>query len=265
MTKSKGVGRTGRPKSTPLGPGTPGTAQTAKPGTVEAIEEVLALMAVENAKPNPNLGRQRSYSDILDANQKLLARADADRAECTRADLGQARADIMTYVETVGFLSEELRASAVAQDRALDELCSLRAEAKELRLWKEEVHSIEAREAADLKAKTRAAAQAEQDRLASEQKAAELAESEAECAEIDRRDRLEWLRPGGPPDIGREGTELRADYERRQAADKRARQKLAVLRGEKTQNEVDKENRNAVEAQERKQREERRGGRLGVD
>jgi hypothetical protein len=77
-------------------------------------------MAVENAKPNPNLGRQRSYSDILDANQKLLARADADRAECTRADLGQARADIMTYVETVGFLSEELRASAVAQDRLAD-------------------------------------------------------------------------------------------------------------------------------------------------
>jgi hypothetical protein len=52
MTKSKGVGRTGRPKSTPPGPGTPGTARIAKPGTVEAIEEVLALMAVENTKPN---------------------------------------------------------------------------------------------------------------------------------------------------------------------------------------------------------------------
>jgi hypothetical protein len=119
MTKSKGVGRTGRPKSTPLGPGIPGTARTAKPGTVEAIEDVLALMAVENAKPNPNLGRQRSYSDILGAHQKLLARADAESADCTRTDLGKARADIMTYVQTVSFLSDELRASAVAQDRDL--------------------------------------------------------------------------------------------------------------------------------------------------
>jgi hypothetical protein len=249
MTKSKGVGRTGRPKSTP--PGIPGTARTAKPGTVEAIEDVLALMAVENAKPNPNLGRQRSYSDILDVHQKLLARADADSADCTRTDLVKARADIVTYVQTVGFLSDELRASAVAQDRDLAELRSLRAEAKELRLWKEDVHSIEAREAADLKAKMRAAALAEQERLASEQKAAELAASEAECAEIDRRHERERLRPG-LPDIGREGTEARAAYERQQADDRRAFQKLAVLRGEKTQDEVDKENRNAVEAQERK-------------
>jgi hypothetical protein len=107
------------------------------------------------------------------------------------------------------------------------------------------VHSIEAREAADLKAKTRAAALAEQERLASKQKAAELAASEAECAEIDRRYERERLRPG-LSDIGREGTEARAAYERQLAADKRARQKLAVLRGEKTQAEVDKENRNAV-------------------
>jgi hypothetical protein len=187
MTKSKGVGRTGRPKSTPLGPGIPGTARTAKPGTVEAIEDVLALMAVENAKPNPNLGRQRSYSDILGAHQKLLARADAESADCTRTALGKARA----------------------------------------------------------------AALAEQEGLAAKQKASELAASEAECAEIDRRHERERLRPG-PPDIGREGTDARAAYDSQQAADGRARQKLAVLRGEKTQDEVDKENRNAVEARERK-------------
>jgi hypothetical protein len=90
----------------------------------------------------------------------------------------------------------------------------------------------------------RAAALAEQERLAAKQKASELAASEAECAEIDRRHERERLRPG-PPDIGREGTDARA-------ADGRARQKLAVLRGEKTQDEVDKENRNAVEARERK-------------
>ena len=131
------------------------------------------------------------------------------------------------------------------------ELRSLRAEANDLRLWKEEVHSVEAREAADLKAKTRAAALAEQELLASKQKAAELAASKAECAEIDCRHRRESLRPGGPPYIGREGTEARADYERQQAADKRARQRLDVLSGKKTQNEVDEENRNAIEAQER--------------
>jgi len=70
MTKSKGVGRTGRPKNRPPGVGTPGTARTIKSGTVEAIEEMLALMAVENGKPNPHLGRKRSYSDSLDAHQK---------------------------------------------------------------------------------------------------------------------------------------------------------------------------------------------------
>ena len=43
-------------------------------------------------------------------------------------------------------------------ERVMTELRPLRVEAKELRLWKEEVHSIEAREAADLKAKERAAA-----------------------------------------------------------------------------------------------------------
>lgn len=251
MTKSTGVGRTGRPKSKPPGPGIPGTARTAKPGTVEAIEEILALMAVENDKPTPNLGRQRSYSAILEANQKLLDREDADRRDCTRTDLDMARADIMTYVKTVGFLSDELRASAVAQDRNLAELLSLRAEAEELRLWKEEVHSVEAQEAADLKAEMRAAALAEHDRLASMQKAAELAASEAECAEIDRRQRRESLRPGGPPDIGREGTEVRVAYERQKAAERAARQRLAVLRGEKTQDQVDNENRNALEAQER--------------
>ena len=223
-------------------------------GTVEAIEEMLALMAVENGKPNPHLGRQRSYSDSLDAHQKLLARADAETADRTRTDLDQARGDILTYVDTVGFLSEELRASAVAFERVMTELRPLRVEAKELRLWKEEVHSIEAREAADLKAKERATALAEQDRLASEQKAAELAASKAECAEIDRRQECERLQPGGSIDIGREGTDLRAAWDRQQAADMRAHQRLAVLSGKKTQNEVDKENRDAVEAEERKQK-----------
>jgi hypothetical protein len=252
MTKSTGVGRTGRPKSTPPGPGIPGTVRTAKPGTVEAIEEVLALMAVENDKPTPNLGRQRSYSAILEANQNLLNRADADRRDCTRNDLNKTRADIKTYGETVTFLSDELRGSALAQDRDRDELRSLRAEVKELRLWKEDVHSIEAREAADLKARTRAAAQAEQDRLVAKQLDAELEKSEAECAEIDSRHRRESLQPGGPPDIGREGTEKRAAWEEQQAADNRARQRLEVLRRKKKmKNEVDKENRNAVEAQER--------------
>jgi hypothetical protein len=206
MTKSKGVGRTGRPKSTPLSPVALDATRSAKPGTAQAIEDVLALMDLENAKPNPNLGRQRSYSNILDAHQILLARADAELSDCTRTDLGKARADITTYVQTAAFLSEELRVSEVALDRNQDELRSLRVEAKELRLWKEDVHSIEAREAADLNAKTRADTLAEQDRLALEQETAELAASEAECTEIDRRDRREMLQPGGPPDIGREGT-----------------------------------------------------------
>jgi hypothetical protein len=79
---------------------------------------------------------------------------------------------------------------------------------------------------------------------------AELEKSDAECAEIDSRDRRESLRPGGPPDIGRVGTEKRAACEGQQAADNRARQRLELLRRKKMQNEVDKENRNAVEAQE---------------
>ena len=111
----------------------------------------------------------------------------------------------------------------------------------------EDIYSIEAREAADLNAKTRADTLAERDRLALEQETAELAASEAECTEIDRRDRREMLRP---PDIGREGTEARTAYERQQASDKRARQRLEILRGKKRQNEVGKENRTALESQE---------------
>jgi hypothetical protein len=73
-------------------------------------------------------------------------------------------------------------------------------------------------------------------------KAEELRKIEAECKEIDQRHKMESSRPGGPDLRLRPGTQMMADYERREAADKKLFQKRDVLRGTKTQAQVDKEN-----------------------
>jgi hypothetical protein len=245
---------TGRPRGRPplnrtLIPQTPeaGAEQTTwtatgtgAPGTIEAITHALALLNAEASRSAPNPAKIRALETSVETQRALLARADSREADRRISELAQALGDIAAYQKTVKNLANEMKGLVSEATRKEEELQLYRSQISSYQPIVERVQRQEASE----KARAEAEKIAEKKRLDSEKAAQEISDLEAQVAEIDRRNLMESTRPGSPIDIGREGTDRRADYDGRVEHERKIRQRLRVLRGEITQKNADRDDAN---------------------
>jgi hypothetical protein len=217
---------------------------TGAPGTIEALAHALTLLNAEASRSAPNPAKIRALETSLETQRALLARADSRETDGRIAELARALGDVATYQKTVTTLANEMRILVHEAARKEEELRTLRLEVSSSRPIVERVLREEAAQRAQADANKIAAELTEKKRLASEKAAQERSELEAQVAEIDRRNAMERTRPG-PPNIGREGTDLRAAYESRLKHERDIRERIRVLQEEMTQKDAERADPNA--------------------